>query len=91
MTDQPEVAKPINDGGYAFPFSPAVDAHGDIPAGSYAQELGMTKREEYASRAMAGMLAGLFANPDSTGWTISDIAKEAVAHADALIAALTPS
>lgn len=86
MTDQPEAPKPINTGGAAFPGPSFTE--GGHPNG-YA--MGMTKREEYASRAMAGMLAGLFANPDSTGWTIGDIAIEAVAHADALIAALTPS
>lgn len=88
MTDQPEAAKPINDGGAAFPMLGSV-AHNS----GWMIDYGMSKREHYAAQAMAGILAGYWANPDPDGGGMGprDIAQQAVFCADALIAALTPS
>jgi len=65
----------INDGGPAFPSATHLFN-------------GMTKREEYASAAMAGILAGYWANPSMGGLNTAEFAIEAVLAADALIAAL---
>lgn len=76
------MADEINDGGPAFPRT--VQRWND----SLDHVEGMSKREEYASRALAGILAGLWANPDASGWDNKGLAEEAVACADALIAEL---
>jgi hypothetical protein len=78
-----DTTKPIDDGGQAFPMLGNVGYN--TP---WQVEGGMTKREEYASRAMAGIMAGYWSNPEASGWGPKDFALEAVACADALIAEL---
>ena len=70
---------PINDGGPVHPQQPQYKA---------ASDTGMTKREEYAKAAMAGILAGFWANPSLSDMPPEKAASKAVANADALIAAL---
>jgi hypothetical protein len=74
----------IDHGGFAFPTTEIKTVDGRIlDRGSD----GMSKREYYAGKAMAGLLAG---NAIYNGKSDdrAALAKDAVAHADALIAAL---
>lgn len=73
------MAKPINDGGPAFPIS-AQD--GGSPF-LLTPHRGMSLRAYIAAKALQGIVSC-----ESTSGTFRDIADEAVAYADALIAAL---
>jgi len=48
----------------------------------------LTKREYFAALAMQGMYAGLYSDPNLTGWNNEDFASESAKAADALINAL---
>lgn len=74
MTD----SKTIDDGGFAFPLavtSETTDTHG------------MSLRDYFAAKAMNGQLSGFWTSDTPHGWSFQEIAREAYAVADAMIAA----
>ena len=79
-----------NTDGYsqAFPFS-STDYYDERPIGS-SEYFGLTKREYFAAMALQGLLAAETENYNfgATETGTRTAASEAVAHADALIAAL---
>lgn len=69
----------IDDGGPAYPLA--------VPVEFQYAENGLTKREAFAMAAMQGMLAGN-ATYNGKSDDRGALARDAVAHADALLAAL---
>lgn len=67
-----------HNGGPAFPT-------GTTP-GHYSQE-GMSLRDWFAGQALAGFIAGYYANTEAAGYGLSDMADIAYAQADAMLAA----
>lgn len=70
-----------NDGGSAFPFAPSYTGNIDM------QAKGMSLRDWFAGQALAGFMAGYFANPESSGFGNEDIARSVYDQADAMLAA----
>lgn len=79
--DTSDLPKPT--GGPAFPVQESPRAEGP-----HFPENGVTKREYFAAKAMAGLCANV---PAREGATHEDMAKIAVAAADALLAELEKS
>jgi hypothetical protein len=73
------MSTPINDGGPAFPVASCPDANGQICWGTD----GMTLRDWFAGRAMAGLLT----QPAEIEFGASHFAKASYEMADAMLAA----
>lgn len=72
----------INDGGPAFP---------NVPDGAGSRwadwDMGMTLRDYFAAKAMQAQLTAFWAMETHHGWSHDEIAREAYAIADAMLAA----
>jgi hypothetical protein len=64
-------------GGPAFPRSDNVSNSNS----------GMTLRDWFAGQALAGFMAGYYANSDSCGFSTEDIARLVIEQADAMMEA----
>jgi len=73
------MSTPINNGGSAFP-EPFVPKSSGL---SINMHPGMSLRDWFAGQALAGLCNGA----RGTGWRKSELAKDAFAFADAMIAA----
>ena len=65
-----------------------------LPGPSFTQaghpnghSMGMSLRDWFAGHALAGFMAGYYANPEAGGYGLSDMADIAYAQADAMLAA----
>lgn len=74
------MSKKINDGGPAFPTEPRGPAYG-------VAYNGMTLRDWLAGQALAGLMAGYYANPNSGGLGSEEIARLVYRQANAMLEA----
>ena len=78
------MSEKINDGGPAFPQND-LSTYNMGPAEK--NNGGMTLRDWFAGQALAGFMAGYFANPDNGDLENDEIAMFVYEQADAMIAA----
>ena len=77
------MSEKINDGGPAFP-SDMMLTKGVVSAKPYN---GMSLRDWFAGQALAGLIAGYYANPDSGGLGSEEFARLVYRQADAMLSA----
>ena len=83
----------INDGGPAFPAKASIDrSTGELQSYQFGNHnfdtLGLSLRDYFAAKAMAGFLSSGRVNPDHAAGIFADeVSKKAYALADAMLAA----